>query len=116
MMTVLDSAAGITDPGRMDGADTARPDPEVPERARRRTFTAKYKLKMGQASGGPSVTGRFSCRSAIRTTPRTILGCDRKFREDLGMELTPEQAADAVELHPCPNCQSPPDSLAGLDQ
>jgi len=31
------------------------------------------------------------------------------------MELTPEQAADAVELHPCPNCQSPPDSLAGLD-
>ena len=45
-MTVLDSAAGITDPGRMVGADTARPDPEVPERARRRTFTAKYKLKM----------------------------------------------------------------------
>jgi transposase-like protein len=28
----------------VDGAGTQRPDPEVPERARRRTFTAKYKL------------------------------------------------------------------------
>jgi transposase len=26
--------------------DAVRPDPEVPERARRRTFTAKYKLEM----------------------------------------------------------------------
>jgi len=30
----------------MDGAGTERPDPEVPERARRRTFTAKYKLEV----------------------------------------------------------------------
>jgi len=29
--------------------DNARPDPEVPERARRRTFTAKYKLQMLEA-------------------------------------------------------------------
>jgi|ERR1035437_7604344 hypothetical protein len=43
-MTVLDSSAGIADPGRVDDADAQRPDPEVPERARRRTFTAKYKL------------------------------------------------------------------------
>ncbi|MGB8465106.1 MAG: IS3 family transposase [Terrimicrobiaceae bacterium] len=28
------------------GAGTERPDPEVPERARRRTFTAKYKLEI----------------------------------------------------------------------
>ncbi len=26
------------------------------------------------------------------------------------MELTPEQAADAVERHPCPLCQTPPGS------
>lgn len=32
--------------GRMNGAGAGRPDPEVPERARRRTFTAKYKLEM----------------------------------------------------------------------
>ena len=37
-------AAGVGDPGRVDGAGTGRPDPEVPERARRRSFTARYKL------------------------------------------------------------------------
>ena len=35
---------GIVDPRPVDGAGTQRPDPEVPERARRRTFTATYKL------------------------------------------------------------------------
>jgi len=45
--TVLDRSAGIADPGLVDGDDDAgRPDPEVPERARRRTFTAKYKLEV----------------------------------------------------------------------
>lgn len=46
-MTVprLDRAPGIADPGRVSGAGSKRPDPEVPERARRRTFTAKYKLE-----------------------------------------------------------------------
>jgi transposase len=34
------------DPGRMNGAAMERRDPEVPERARRRTFTAKYKLEI----------------------------------------------------------------------
>ena len=43
--TVLE-ATGIEDPARMNGAGTQRPDPEVPERARRRTFTAKYKLEV----------------------------------------------------------------------
>src|ERR1700752_4645541 len=44
--TTLVRATGIEDPGRMNGAGTERPDPEVPERARRRTFTAKYKLEI----------------------------------------------------------------------
>ena len=39
-------ATGIDDPGRVSGAGTRRLDPEVPERARRRTFTAKYKLEV----------------------------------------------------------------------
>jgi hypothetical protein len=43
-VTVLDRAPGIADPGQMVDAKRERPDPEVPERARRRTFTAKYKL------------------------------------------------------------------------
>jgi len=45
-VTALVRATGIDDPGRMDDAGTERPDPEVPERARRRRFTAKYKLEM----------------------------------------------------------------------
>jgi len=41
--------AGMAHPGTVDEPDTPgpvvpRPDPEVPQRARRRTFTAKYKL------------------------------------------------------------------------
>jgi len=36
----------MEDPGRVADDVTQRPDPEVPERARRRTFTAKYKLEV----------------------------------------------------------------------
>jgi transposase-like protein len=46
MVTRLDRASGIEDPGRVSGAGTQRPDPEVPQRARRRTFTAQYKLEV----------------------------------------------------------------------
>src|SRR6185369_9009824 len=46
-VTALVRATGIEDAGRMSGgAGGERPDPEVPERARRRTFTAKYKLEI----------------------------------------------------------------------
>ena len=45
-VTALVRATGIEDPGRVSDAGTRRPDPEVPERARRRTFTAKYKLEI----------------------------------------------------------------------
>ena len=37
-------ATGVEDPGRVDSAGTARPNPEVSERAKRRSFTAQYKL------------------------------------------------------------------------
>src|SRR5436309_12491733 len=46
MVTRLDRAPGIEDPGRVSGAGRQRPDPEVPERARRRSFTAQYKLEV----------------------------------------------------------------------
>ena len=42
-MTVLDRALAAGDAGQVTG-DQKRPDPEVPEKARRRTFTAQYKL------------------------------------------------------------------------
>lgn len=45
-VTALVRATGVEDPGRVSDAEAQRPDPEVPERARRRTFTAKYKLEI----------------------------------------------------------------------
>lgn len=47
-VTVLDRAPDSPDAGLVGEADgrLERPDPEVPERARRRSFTAKYKLKI----------------------------------------------------------------------
>lgn len=47
-VTVLDRAPDSPDAVLVGDADgrLERPDPEVPERARRRSFTAKYKLKI----------------------------------------------------------------------
>jgi transposase len=41
---VLDRALVAGDAGRVTGERQERPDPEVPEKARRRSFTAQYKL------------------------------------------------------------------------
>ena len=45
-VTTLARTAGREDPGRVADDATQRPNPEVPERSRRRTFTAKYKLEV----------------------------------------------------------------------
>jgi transposase-like protein len=45
-MTVLDPALAAGDAGQVSGERQKRPDPEVPERARRRTFTAAYKQEI----------------------------------------------------------------------
>jgi transposase-like protein len=45
-MTVLDRALAVGDAGRVSDREPGRPDPEVPERARRRTFTAAYKQEI----------------------------------------------------------------------
>jgi transposase len=44
-VTALDRALAAGDAGQVTG-DQERPDPEVPERARRRTFTAQYKQQV----------------------------------------------------------------------
>jgi hypothetical protein len=51
-VTMLDRAPGIEDSGWVSGAARERPDPEVPQRARLRTFTAKYKLVAGRLRRG----------------------------------------------------------------
>jgi hypothetical protein len=43
-VTGLNRVPATADPGRVAGEQRKRPDSEVPERARRRTFTARYKL------------------------------------------------------------------------
>jgi transposase len=45
-VTTLLRSPGVEDPGRMEAAGESRPDPEVPARAKRRTFTAQYKLEI----------------------------------------------------------------------
>ena len=45
-MTVLDRTLLAGDAGRVTGERQDRPDPEVPEKARRRTFTARYKQEV----------------------------------------------------------------------
>ena len=45
-VTALDRAQVAGDAGQVTGERQERPDPEVPERARRRTFTAQYKQQV----------------------------------------------------------------------
>ena len=56
-MTVLDRALVAGDPGQV-ARDRQRPDPEVPERARRRRFTAQYKLDVMAAYGAAAQGGK----------------------------------------------------------
>ncbi len=66
MTVALDRALPAADAGVMaDGK--ADPDPEVPERARRRTFTAKYKLEVLAAydAAGPGEKGAILRREGL---------------------------------------------------
>ena len=46
MSVTLDPRLVAADAGQVSDGESGRPDPEVPERARRRSFTAKYKLEI----------------------------------------------------------------------
>ena len=66
-MTVLDQALVTGDAGQVTGEPRQRPDPEVPERARRRTFTAQYKLEVLAAydAAGPGEKGAVLRREGL---------------------------------------------------
>src|SRR6266700_7355602 len=66
-MTVLDRALVAGDAGRVTGERPERPDPEVPERARRRSFTAQYKLEVLAAydAAGPGEKGAILRREGL---------------------------------------------------
>src|ERR1039457_2689679 len=66
-MTVLDHAPVTGDAGRVTGERQERPDPEVPERPRRRTFTAAYKQEILAAydAAGPGEKGAMLRREGL---------------------------------------------------
>ncbi len=66
-VTALDRALVAGDAGRVTGDRQERPDPEVPEKARRRTFTAQYKLDVLAAydAAGPGEKGAILRREGL---------------------------------------------------
>jgi transposase len=66
-LTALDRAQVAGHAGRVTGERQERPDPEVPERARRRTFTAQYKLEVLAAydAAGPGEKGAILRREGL---------------------------------------------------
>jgi hypothetical protein len=69
-VTALDRALAVGDAGRVTG-EQERPDPEVPEKARRRTFTAQYKLDVVAEYDAAATARRARCcawRACIPTT------------------------------------------------
>ena len=67
MTAMLDHALVGADAGRVTDGKPADPDPEVPERARRRTFTARYKLEVLAAydAAGPGEKGAILRREGL---------------------------------------------------
>ncbi|MEP7023021.1 MAG: hypothetical protein ABJB47_04260, partial [Actinomycetota bacterium] len=65
-MTVLDPGGVAGDAGQVTGDRQERPDPEVPERAHRRTFTAQYKQEVLAAYDAGAV------RRTVRALPQAL--------------------------------------------
>src|SRR5512140_3527291 len=67
MTMALDRGLVATDGGQVAGGEPGRPDPEVPERARRRSFTARYKLEILAAydAAGPGEKGAILRREGL---------------------------------------------------
>ena len=74
-VTVLDRALMAGDAGRVTGERQERPDPEVPERARRRRFTAQYNL---------DVVAEYDAAATTRSHPLRSLRAESPDRAQLG--------------------------------
>ena len=88
-VTALDRApvAGVA--GRVTG-EQERPDPEVPERARRRSFTAAYKLEVLAAydAAGPGEKGAILRREGLYSSH---LAGWRRARDARGLQALKAQ-------------------------
>jgi len=70
MTAALDHALPAADAGVVEHGRSIDPDPEVPQRARRRSFTAAYKLEVLAAydAAGPGEKGAISRREGLYTS------------------------------------------------
>jgi hypothetical protein len=68
-VTMLDATPAQADPGRVTEANPTRPDPEVPERAHWRTFTARYKLDVLAAYDAADPGEKGAILRRITVTP-----------------------------------------------
>jgi transposase-like protein len=70
MTATLDRALAAADAGVVADGKAADPGPEVPERARRRSFTATYKLEVLAAydAAGPGEKGAILRREGLYTS------------------------------------------------
>jgi transposase-like protein len=70
MTATFDRALAAADAGVVADGKAADPDPEVPERARRRSFTATYKLEVLAAydAAGPGEKGAILRREGLYTS------------------------------------------------
>ena len=74
MSVTLDGRLVAADAGQMADGEPGRPDPEVPERARRRSFTARYKLEIlekAEACTRPGEVGELLRREGLYTSHLT---------------------------------------------
>ena len=96
-MTTLDRAVAAGDAGRMTGRQE-RPDPEVPEKARRRTFTAQYKQEVLAAyeAAAPGEKGAILRREGLYSSLIT----EWRRARDAGAPAAPARQAGRPAADP----------------
>ena len=113
---MLDRALVAGDAGGVTG-ERERPDPEVPEKARRRSFTAQYKLDVA-AEYDEAATGEKGAvlrreglySSHVRMVPRSQLPpvpCSPvQGKHEAGSRGGRDKAESDHQDNPCPRAQS----------
>lgn len=94
----LDGVGGVSGPGPVPDAALGRADPEVPERARRRAFTAKYKLEIVAGRHEPRCRDRS--RDAGNGSPDSASGtgtaASSRSRQEEAAEAVRDRLADEL--------------------
>jgi hypothetical protein len=87
-VTALDRALVAGDAGRVAG-EQERPDPEVPERARRRSFTAQYKLDVVAEYDAAATGEKGAVGPVLQPRDRVAAGPERRHAGRPGSSSRP---------------------------